>query len=37
MKVTILDDYQSVSLTMADWSAVAEKAEICVFTTTCRV
>ena len=32
MKVTILDDYQSVSLTMADWSAVAEKAEIVVFS-----
>jgi phosphoglycerate dehydrogenase-like enzyme len=32
MKVAILDDYQNVSLTMADWSAVAEKAEIGVFS-----
>jgi phosphoglycerate dehydrogenase-like enzyme len=32
MKVAILDDYQNVSLTMADWSAVAEKAEIVVFS-----
>lgn len=32
MKVAILDDYQSVALRMADWSAVAAKAEITVFT-----
>src|SRR5713226_1278538 len=31
MRVAILDDYQNVALTMADWSAVAEKAEIAVF------
>jgi lactate dehydrogenase-like 2-hydroxyacid dehydrogenase len=32
MKVAILDDYQNAALTMADWSAVREKAEITVFT-----
>jgi phosphoglycerate dehydrogenase-like enzyme len=32
MRVAILDDYQNVALTMADWSAVAEKAEIAVFS-----
>jgi phosphoglycerate dehydrogenase-like enzyme len=31
MKVAILDDYQNVALWMADWSPVAEKAEIRVF------
>jgi hypothetical protein len=31
MRVAILDDYQNVSLAMADWSAVAEEAEIVVF------
>jgi phosphoglycerate dehydrogenase-like enzyme len=31
MKVAILDDYQNVALTMADWSAVAALAEISVF------
>ncbi|BBY07721.1 D-2-hydroxyacid dehydrogenase family protein [Mycobacterium noviomagense] len=31
MKVAILDDYQNVALTMADWSAVAAVAEITVF------
>jgi len=32
MKVAILDDYQNVALRMADWSAVAAKAKITVFT-----
>jgi phosphoglycerate dehydrogenase-like enzyme len=32
LKVAILDDYQNVSLTMADWSGVAKWAEITVFT-----
>ena len=31
MKIAILDDYQNVALTIADWSAVAKKAEISVF------
>src|ERR1700738_2596486 len=31
MKVAILDDYQNVALEMADWSAVAGRAEIAVF------
>src|SRR3984957_13390224 len=31
MKVAILDDYQNVALDLADWSAVAGKAEITVF------
>ena len=31
MKVAILDDYQNVALKMADWSAVAGRAEISVF------
>jgi phosphoglycerate dehydrogenase-like enzyme len=31
MKVAILDDYQNVALTMADWSAVAKRAQIDVF------
>jgi lactate dehydrogenase-like 2-hydroxyacid dehydrogenase len=32
MKIAILDDYQKVALTMADWSRVANKAEITGFT-----
>ncbi|MET0700634.1 MAG: D-2-hydroxyacid dehydrogenase family protein [Mycobacterium sp.] len=32
MKVAILDDYQNVALQMADWSPVARRAEITVFT-----
>ena len=32
MKVAVLDDYQSVALQMADWSPVAQRAEITVFT-----
>ena len=32
MKVAILDDYQSVALQTADWSPVAARAEITVFT-----
>ena len=32
MKVAILDDYQNVALTMADWSRVESKAEVTVFT-----
>jgi phosphoglycerate dehydrogenase-like enzyme len=31
MKVAILDDYQNVALTMADWSGVSKRAEIEVF------
>jgi hypothetical protein len=31
MKVAILDDYQNVALRLADWSAVARRAEITVF------
>jgi phosphoglycerate dehydrogenase-like enzyme len=31
LKVAILDDYQNVALTVADWSAVAKKADITVF------
>jgi phosphoglycerate dehydrogenase-like enzyme len=31
MKVAILDDYQNVALAMADWSAVAARAEMTVF------
>jgi phosphoglycerate dehydrogenase-like enzyme len=32
VQVAILDDYQNVALTMADWSAVAAHADITVFT-----
>src|SRR3984893_2998844 len=32
MRVAILDDYQNVALTMADWSEVAARADITVFT-----
>jgi phosphoglycerate dehydrogenase-like enzyme len=31
MKVAILDDYQNVALDLADWSSVANRAEITVF------
>jgi phosphoglycerate dehydrogenase-like enzyme len=31
MKIAILDDYQNVSLKMADWTALAAKADITVF------
>jgi phosphoglycerate dehydrogenase-like enzyme len=31
-RVAILDDYQNVALRMADWSPVADRAEITVFT-----
>ena len=31
MKIAILDDYQNVALIMADWSALAGRAEITVF------
>jgi phosphoglycerate dehydrogenase-like enzyme len=31
MKVAILDDYQNVALRLADWSAVASRADITVF------
>ena len=31
MKIAILDDYQNVALTMADWSALSAPAEITVF------
>jgi len=32
MKIAILDDYQNVALDLADWSAVASRADITVFT-----
>jgi len=32
MRVAILDDYQNVALTSADWSPAAALAEITVFT-----
>lgn len=32
MRVAILDDYQNVALSMADWSEVAARADITVFT-----
>jgi len=32
MRVAILDDYQNVALNMADWSEVATRADITVFT-----
>jgi hypothetical protein len=31
MKIAILDDYQNVALKMADWTALAVRAEITVF------
>lgn len=31
MKIAVLDDYQNVALKLADWSTVAERAEITVF------
>jgi phosphoglycerate dehydrogenase-like enzyme len=31
VKIAILDDYQNVALSIADWSAVAKKADITVF------
>jgi len=31
MKIAILDDYQYVALKMADWTALAARAEIKVF------
>jgi phosphoglycerate dehydrogenase-like enzyme len=31
MKIAILDDYQNIALQMADWSALAKRAEITVF------
>ena len=32
MRVAILDDYQNVALSMADWSGVTRRAEVTVFT-----
>ena len=32
MKIAVLDDYQGVALKMADWSAVARRAQIDVYT-----
>jgi hypothetical protein len=32
MRVAILDDYQNVAMTMADWSLLQGRAEITVFT-----
>ena len=31
MKIAVLDDYQNVALKLADWSALADRAEITVF------
>src|SRR6516162_9450803 len=31
MKIAILDDYQNVALKMADWSALAARADITIF------
>jgi phosphoglycerate dehydrogenase-like enzyme len=31
MKIAVLDDYQNVALKLADWSALAKRAEIAVF------
>ena len=31
-RVAVLDDYQEVALSSADWSALAGRAEITVFT-----
>src|SRR6267378_3977491 len=31
MKIAVLDDYQNVALKMADWSALAKKAEVTAF------
>ena len=31
MKIALLDDYQNVALKLADWSTVAERADITVF------
>ena len=30
-RIAVLDDYQNVALTMADWSVLAGRAEITVF------
>ena len=34
IQIAILDDYQGVALTMADWSAVERRASVTVFTDT---
>ena len=31
-KIAILDDYQNVAMTMADWTPVSQRTEISVFT-----
>ncbi|MGY4712199.1 hypothetical protein ACXDF8_21985 [Mycolicibacterium sp. CBM1] len=31
MRLAVLDDYQNVALQLADWSAVADRAEVTVF------
>ncbi len=31
MKIAVLDDYQNVALTLADWSGVTDRAEVTVF------
>jgi hypothetical protein len=31
VKIAVLDDYQNVALKLADWSALADRAEITVF------
>ena len=36
MKVAVLDDYQGVALSLADWSAVESKAEVTVFRDTLK-
>lgn len=32
MRIAVLDDYQNVALTMADWSVVTSRADVTVFT-----
>jgi len=32
MRIAVLDDYQSVALTMADWSPLQGRAEVTVFS-----
>jgi len=32
MRIAILDDYQSVALTLADWSPLQRRADVCVFS-----
>ena len=36
INVAVLDDYQGVALSIADWSKVSDRANITVFQTTLR-